>query len=357
VTRVTLEQMPPVKNEEQKRHLIRYVNFINSRPKRELKQKGFETHHIYPKSIAKKNNIDDFDDNWNLIELTSREHFIAHIILFYCGYKEMTFAFFRIVNCHKYHQSITSRQYEKLIKIQGDILKEKLTDTVWVNNGLNSKQVKFNEIPYGWHIGMAGDRQWINNGIENKYVLTTEKIPENFVKGRLSIGYWIHNDNEEKYTNEDIVPQGYEIGRLLSTTKDTKWITNGSENKMIPKDDSVHDGWKLGMTTDVKNYRLITNGNITKYLYDGEVMPEGWEYGSIQKKQYVTWINNGELNKRWDVSKELPDGFTLGRIVKGFFITNGKIAKKVNSKNEIPFGWRKGRLKRTKEQIKNNLTI
>lgn len=57
------------------------------------------------------------------------------------------------------------------------------------------------------------------------------------------------------------------------------------------------------------------------------------------------------------MSKQLPDGFVLGRIVNGFFITNGKIAKKVNNESEIPFGWRKGRLKRTKEQIKNNLTI
>ena len=81
--RITIEQMPPAKNEEQKRHLVRYVNFINSRPERDLHQKGFHTHHIYPKSLAKKNNIDDFDGDWNLIELTSREHFIAHMILFY----------------------------------------------------------------------------------------------------------------------------------------------------------------------------------------------------------------------------------------------------------------------------------
>jgi hypothetical protein len=52
--RISVEQMPPVKNEEQKRHLIRYVNFVNTRPERDLHQKGFHTHHIYPKSLAKK---------------------------------------------------------------------------------------------------------------------------------------------------------------------------------------------------------------------------------------------------------------------------------------------------------------
>jgi len=52
--KITINQMPKVQNEEQRQHLIRYVNFINSRPERKLKQKGFETHHIYPKSIAEK---------------------------------------------------------------------------------------------------------------------------------------------------------------------------------------------------------------------------------------------------------------------------------------------------------------
>jgi hypothetical protein len=71
--RISVNQLPPVKNEEQMKHLKRYVNFINSRPEIDLHQKGFHTHHIYPKSLAKKNNIDDFNGDWNLIELTPRE--------------------------------------------------------------------------------------------------------------------------------------------------------------------------------------------------------------------------------------------------------------------------------------------
>jgi len=388
--RITIEQMPPVENEEQKRHLIRYVNFINSRPERDLHQKGFHTHHIYPKSIAKKNNVEDFNGDWNLIELTPREHFIAHMILWKAYKGKMTQAFWYMNHNKKYNEKLTARQYEKLEfekrKILGEISKNKtcvnngtnnlwiklddqipngykkgmlthLNGTVWVNNGKKCIQVKPENIPKGWNLGMLDERMWINNGVENKFVKTDEEIPENFVKGRLSIGYWIHNDKEEKYTNEDIVPQGYKVGRLLSTTKNTKWITNGSENKMISKDSDVDDGWRLGVTTDVKGYRLITDGNTTKYLYDGEIMPEGWRYGSLQNQQYVNWINNGQVNKKWDMSKELPDGFKPGKIVKGFFITDGKTSKLVQSEEDMPEGWRKGRLKRTKEQIKNNLTI
>gem|GEM_PF-3345647 len=34
----------------------------------------------------------------------------------------------------------------------------------------------------------------------------------------------------------------------------------------------------------------------------------------------------------------MPNGFTLGKIVKGFFITNGKIAKLVQSEEDMPEG-------------------
>ena len=56
--KVSIENLPSVDSKNQK-HLIRYANFINSRPERELHQKGFHTHHIYPKSIAKKNDVQD----------------------------------------------------------------------------------------------------------------------------------------------------------------------------------------------------------------------------------------------------------------------------------------------------------
>lgn len=59
--------------------LKRYVNFINSRNTIEKFQrgKGYEKHHILPSSIWK-----DYTNNKNNIKiLTTREHFIAHIIL------------------------------------------------------------------------------------------------------------------------------------------------------------------------------------------------------------------------------------------------------------------------------------
>ena len=124
--RISVEKMPEVENEEQMRHLVRYVNFINSRPERDLHQKSFHTHHVYPRSMAIKNNIEDFNGNWNLIELTSREHFIAHMILSNCyNVYSMVYCFRLMVDSGKYKEKITSRQFEKLKLKESKLIQNK----------------------------------------------------------------------------------------------------------------------------------------------------------------------------------------------------------------------------------------
>ncbi len=67
-----------VKNQN---YAIRYENFIKSRielnNKRILKKGEYEKHHIIPKSLGGSNSKS------NLIKLTFREHYIAHVMLFY----------------------------------------------------------------------------------------------------------------------------------------------------------------------------------------------------------------------------------------------------------------------------------
>ena len=114
--RITIEKMPPIKDENLI-HLQRYVTFINSRPERKLKQKGMCEHHIYPKSMAKDNNIKFFNRKWNLITLTPREHYIAHMILWKCYGGKMAQAFHLMHQSrynNLYEKKITARQFERL---------------------------------------------------------------------------------------------------------------------------------------------------------------------------------------------------------------------------------------------------
>ena len=83
------------------------------------KKNGYcERHHIIPKSLGGTNNKD------NLVNLTAREHFIAHLLLrkimfLQFGknsdqYKAMTYALWQMSNRDNLKQHITSKQYELL---------------------------------------------------------------------------------------------------------------------------------------------------------------------------------------------------------------------------------------------------
>jgi hypothetical protein len=69
-------------------HLSRYQAFIQSRPKRIWAPKqGLCKHHILPKSLGGSN------DSNNLIVLTEREHYIAHLMLWKAYGGKMAYAF------------------------------------------------------------------------------------------------------------------------------------------------------------------------------------------------------------------------------------------------------------------------
>lgn len=85
----------------------RYVNFIKSRAELNLNRnlKIYETHHIIPRSMG---GTDDAD---NLIRLTLREHYIAHMMLLKTFQnKEMTYAF---ITMSGRDIKINSRLYEQ----------------------------------------------------------------------------------------------------------------------------------------------------------------------------------------------------------------------------------------------------
>jgi len=82
------------------------------RAKSRLLVSDYETHHILPKSLGGPNTKD------NLIKLTLREHFIAHLLLtkMYQGVakRKMYFAFYRLSNRHK----ITNGRFYQNSKLQ-----------------------------------------------------------------------------------------------------------------------------------------------------------------------------------------------------------------------------------------------
>jgi hypothetical protein len=214
--------LPPVPDPENHRHIIRYVSFINSRPERDLKkEKGFCLHHVLPVSMGGTGD--------HLIKLTYREHYIAHLILWNCGYPEMVTAFF-LINTPWYKGKY------------------------YVKNYINSKQ--FNRIQKERADNLSANFQGRNNPNWNHR--WSEEQRHNFSKfesERFKNARWMNNGKICRFTEENKIQlrlnSGWTFGRLNQkpTNKDKVWMNDGIINKFVSLVDFnlfIQQGWRLG---------------------------------------------------------------------------------------------------------------
>jgi hypothetical protein len=200
--------------------LTRYIKFVSSfigQPKEKFKT---ELHHICPKAL-----FQEFSDlrkhKWNASNLTHRQHFIAHWLLWKAyPTNEMTHAFWSM--CHwnrsskpnsKVYQSLKEDRANKLSiwfsennpMHREDVLEkfpkfkseQHKTNIGKSNIGKHSKPIHskeqkqlYAEMMTGSNNPMFGKsavkgRKWYNNNTKSAYLLPSDTIPIGFTKGRL----------------------------------------------------------------------------------------------------------------------------------------------------------------------------
>jgi hypothetical protein len=116
-------------------NLDRYIKFISNI--NNTKDIITEQHHILPKSMGGSNDIS------NLIDLTPRQHFLAHWMLWKAyKSKEMTAAFFSMCNQNNQYQNrdfiVSSRIYEKL-RIEFSMMISISTKKLWEDEHYREK--------------------------------------------------------------------------------------------------------------------------------------------------------------------------------------------------------------------------
>lgn len=134
-----------------------YLNLIENAQNREVS--GYtERHHIVPRCIGGN------DDASNLVSLTAREHFIAHLLLMkmYPDKQGLVKAVVMMC-CGHYERKVNNRIYEwvrvKFSKVQSDSQsgnKNSQYGTAWINNpetGESRKVKKYDTLPDGWEWG------------------------------------------------------------------------------------------------------------------------------------------------------------------------------------------------------------
>jgi hypothetical protein len=156
-----------------------YFKLIKNRKNNPLKDCYTETHHIIPRSLGGKN----FKSN--LIVLSAREHFIAHLLLskmFSDKMKKakmiMALAMMMVSSKNQNRYRFTSRQFSFLRELhaksmsvlQGGKLNSQ-SETMWITNGIENKKIKiFEQIEGGWKKG-----RFIESSLKEEKTLKKEK--------------------------------------------------------------------------------------------------------------------------------------------------------------------------------------
>lgn len=316
-----------------------------------------ENHHILPKSFWPQYKC--FKENpWNKASLTTRQHFIAHMLLAYALGGKLWYAYFCMakmnINGKRDSFYINSRLYERLKNEMSNITK----DTKWINK--DGKGLMVSESEYktymedGWDIGRG--------------ISTT--------KGRICIN---KNGKVLKILHNDLnyyINDGWNIGMGYKNNLNKICVSDGNRDKMIEKaelESYLEMGWFRGRKdrneSPLKNKRRINNGKKMIYVDNSELeyyLKNGWETGVIKnlcphcnESISVEFFKRHEKickdrkNRKPKQNKRFTGGHhtketreTIAQNSSGRKVyNNGYTEIRLLENDEIPKGFNRGRLK------------
>lgn len=291
-------------------HFSRYWKFILSRPDR-VKTVGVEDHHVLPKELAKKLGIpkEEWNSPRNRINLTVREHFIAHMIL-WKAYPESSFGtpvYIKAINEENKGSrgKLTSKQYavlkeeqarktsvqrsgmkfsdetkSKLKKVLGNNTRGKIT----VTNGKEDRRIAPVELSYFESLGYRrGRTNYDRNSIDRLGASRRGKPLTDKNKEGLSLSMKGRKPSDTTVDSAKVANTGN------TYVKGTKVVHKGTLEKMIPKEDIekwLSDGWQLGRLCMVGTI-FITNGTHNKRIHPDDFYKweyKGWRRGQVRRR-------------------------------------------------------------------------
>lgn len=233
-----------------------------------------EGHHIVPQSVRP----DLKSERANIAFLTSREHFICHLLLTKCMIssehgRSMAFAFFKMFNVNPNqtgNRYVNSRFYAYANSLNSNACAERNSKRVYAKG--YSRPLS-DETKGRIGLANAGTTAYHNTQTgETIFAAIGEVVPEGFVKGgnpnftqasTKTFGGTAYAHNP--LTGDEIrvrgyIPDGYVEGRCCA------FITNGVDTKQINTvKDVVPEGWYYGRTLgSTKDLRRSNSGKAVK---------------------------------------------------------------------------------------------
>lgn len=251
------------------KYCVWYFNIVNkAKCDRDLDYS--EKHHIIPKCIGGE------DSPENIVKLTSKEHFICHMLLTKMhDSNSLKYAFWAmsLVNPHQCRYRITSNQYSYLKLCNSIATKERMSGH------------------YGYNTGKV--MAW--KGTETKFF--NKGIPEGWTRG--------HNPNTKKNM------LGKNSGKVYYHNPETGDVKTFSSPPPSP--------WTIGNPN--ADTSALNNIKGSSYFHDPDTgeetrcllkdAPDGWKKG-----RSVIWINDGKSSKQHNKVVPIPNGWKKGRILK-----------------------------------------
>lgn len=318
----------------------KFIQVLYNKGKRDLKYK--EIHHIIPRCID-----DSLYENYdNKIELTPREHYIAHIILSHCylvgtnEYNRLIFALFAMSKLRmRYHTRqdivITARQYEKLRIRYSEARRSYMQ--VHVNDG------RYEKLKGKGQPAHNKGKISITNGMQNHYIDKNDVIPEGWYRGntqkkrgdswKASLKQsWIANRTNRVGKNHPMYGKGYLLTNESNGTYNKKCMHKDGKNIFVDKElvnDYLLQGYTLGQLRKDGTMRhrvYIFKDDIVKcidvnykqmYIDDGGCLgnPKASKKGNKNSAYGKICINNGIKNMRvypQDLNKYISLGYVKG---------------------------------------------
>lgn len=337
------EEYLPVRPNEL--HWNRYIKFIEmcrkTAPKKKVKGDGYEEHHIIMKRYLPK---ELWRDPNNLIVLTPRQHFIAHMIFAYAIDDMPSWtAFNKMVHSKGQNGDVlrlTSKQYETLKRKHSESRKgyhppKEVGEKIAASNRGKKRTPEQCKRIGDSHKGIPSARKGtkISEETRNRMSISqknrspevNKKISESR-KGRMvseetrkriskTLTGVPLSSERRKHISEGVKRRYQEhpeerlklserMKGFVPKSKGKICINNGVNNKYIlesEKDLWLKDGWSLGMLGSGKTeagFKIIYKDGIIKHVYSEELdkyLSQGWKFGNPRHstKGIQNYLANG----------------------------------------------------------------
>ena len=282
-----------------------YINLITENKFNQLQKGKTQKHHIFPKCLSKRLGCPIDDSLNNLVNLTYKDHILAHYYLIYATNDD----YLKTANTHAFNH---------LLKKQGHWLDEVSLQALLAKQQLVYEQTSYLRSAHSRRINSGGC--YVNNGIKAKHIQLDELqsyLAQGWVRGQLQ------NHSAAK-------------GRVV--------ITNGVNERRVTKEElSVYleNGWHLGRITKGRkqprdSYIVVYSPElgIERHISAAEkeaFLAKGYKLGGLKhKKPYkkcpTSQAGKATKNKIWihsatqtkmvlpeAIQQYLDEGWLLGR--------------------------------------------